>query len=183
MTSARRHRDGVENVDHAALDDELHRLLQQHPVRQRLRDVLIARWFTDVEAGARAVLGERAAEKDVERALRTGEAVANVNASIRSSVFRRMVLEAYDYRCAGTGLRLVVPGVAVLLDGAHLIPFGVSGNDAPTNGIALTATFHRVLVCSRTASTRTSNMTFCCSTVTGTWCLTTTSSRVIIRLA
>ncbi len=146
LNSARRHRDIQENVDHARLDDELHRLLEQPGSRERLRDVLIARWFPSCDAEVRAVIGRRGVENDAERAIRCGEEIApTVDRPARDSAFRRVVLEVYDYRCAATGMRLFVPGVGALMDAAHLIPFAESRNDSPTNGIALTPTFHRAL--------------------------------------
>lgn len=146
LKSARRHRDVQENVDHVRLDDALHQLLQQSKPRQRLRDVLIARWFPGRDAGVRTVIGRRAPENDAERAIRTGEEIApTVDRPVRDSAFRRVVLEVYDYRCAATGMRLLVPGVGALMDAAHLIPFAQSRDDSPTNGIALTPTFHRAL--------------------------------------
>lgn len=144
MRTARRHGDILDNVAEARLDQNLHRLLQSRPARERLRDVLISRWFPTKEAAVCAVLGRRSIENDLERSMREGETVKAPRA-VRNSVFRKVVLEVYDYRCAASGMRLVVPGVAVLMDAAHLIPFKFSRNDAPTNGIALTPTYHRAL--------------------------------------
>ena len=63
----------------------------------------------------------------------------------RDPAFRRLVLEAYDYRCAASGWRLIVPGGPALAEAAHLIPFAETHDDHPRNGIALTPTFHRAL--------------------------------------
>jgi len=62
--------------------------------------------------------------------------------STRNVAFRRVVTEAYDYRCAATGLRVILPGDLVMVEAAHLIPFSESKNDDPRNGIALTPDFH-----------------------------------------
>lgn len=62
----------------------------------------------------------------------------------RSSAFRRKTLEIYDYQCAACGLRIRLPQTDDLtfVDAAHLIPFSVSRNDHPTNGLALCKNHH-----------------------------------------
>lgn len=60
----------------------------------------------------------------------------------RSAAFRSMVLEAYDYRCAASRLRYITPDYRYLVEAAHLIPFAVSQDDGPTNGLALTPNLH-----------------------------------------
>ena len=63
----------------------------------------------------------------------------------RSNGVRNVVLQAYDYRCAATGWRLIVPGAWGLIDAAHLIPYAETQNNDPRNGMALTPTLHRAL--------------------------------------
>ncbi|WP_458526673.1 HNH endonuclease [Onishia taeanensis] len=60
----------------------------------------------------------------------------------RSAAFRSLVLEAYDYRCAATRLRYITPDYRYLVEAAHLIPFSVSQDDRPMNGLALTPNLH-----------------------------------------
>lgn len=60
----------------------------------------------------------------------------------RSAAFRTLVLDAYDYRCAATRLRYITPDFRYLVEAAHLIPFAVSQDDRPTNGLALTPDLH-----------------------------------------
>lgn len=51
--------------------------------------------------------------------------------------------EVYDHQCAACGLRLRLPGSDIaLVDAAHLIPFAVSFNDHPSNGLALCKNHH-----------------------------------------
>lgn len=59
--------------------------------------------------------------------------------------FRRVVTEAYDYRCAASGWRIILPGDTVMVEAAHLIPFSVSQDDDPRNGIALSPSYHWAL--------------------------------------
>lgn len=60
----------------------------------------------------------------------------------RSTAFRTLVLEAYDYRCAATRLRFITPDYRYLVEAAHLMPFSESKDDRPTNGLALTPNLH-----------------------------------------
>jgi putative restriction endonuclease len=50
----------------------------------------------------------------------------------------------YDHQCAACGLRINIPGVqdGTFVDAAHLIPFAETGNDHPTNGMALCKNHH-----------------------------------------
>ena len=60
----------------------------------------------------------------------------------RSAAFRTLVLEACDYRCAASRLRYITPDYRYLVEAAHLIPFSVSQDDRPINGLALTPNLH-----------------------------------------
>ena len=60
----------------------------------------------------------------------------------RDAAFRRTILEVYDYRCAACGMRVLLNQQISLVEAAHLIPFGVSRNDKPTNGVALCPNHH-----------------------------------------
>jgi len=60
----------------------------------------------------------------------------------RSSAFRHIVLEIYDYRCAACGIRVKINEDLSLAEAAHIIPFGVSRNDKPDNGLALCPNHH-----------------------------------------
>jgi putative restriction endonuclease len=60
----------------------------------------------------------------------------------RSAAFARIIREAYDYQCAACGLRIRLENDLTFIDAAHLIPFGQSFNDHPTNGIALCKNHH-----------------------------------------
>ncbi len=60
----------------------------------------------------------------------------------RDRVFRRIVLDAYEERCAVTGLRLINGGGRAEVEAAHIRPVEANGPDAVTNGIALSGTVH-----------------------------------------
>jgi putative restriction endonuclease len=62
--------------------------------------------------------------------------------AVRDRVFRRLVLDAYDRRCAVTGLKLINGGGRAEVEAAHIRPVEHNGPDDPRNGIALSGTAH-----------------------------------------
>lgn len=136
----------------ASLDSELFELLCGNPkARAALREALIDRWFHDVEDRVEEIVRERTIQHTLERRLtseRTWREIRDADIppeTVRDPVFRRLVLEAYDYRCAASGWRILLPEVPPLVDAAHLIPFSESHSCSPHNGMALTPTYHRAL--------------------------------------
>lgn len=65
-----------------------------------------------------------------------------VNRKIRDANFRRQVCEAYDDRCAVTGLRIINGGGRSEVQAAHIWGVGQGGPDVVQNGIALSGTVH-----------------------------------------
>jgi putative restriction endonuclease len=61
---------------------------------------------------------------------------------VRDRVFRRVVLRAYDERCAVTGLKFINGGGRAEVDAAHIRPVQDNGPDIINNGIALSGTAH-----------------------------------------
>lgn len=61
---------------------------------------------------------------------------------LRDRVFRKLVLEAYDSRCAITGLKLINGGGRAEVEAAHIKPVSAHGPDVVRNGIALSGTVH-----------------------------------------
>jgi len=69
--------------------------------------------------------------------------VANLGSRlVRDRLFRRRVVEAYDARCAVTGLKLINGGGRAEVEAAHIRPVDRGGPDIVTNGIALSGTVH-----------------------------------------
>lgn len=60
----------------------------------------------------------------------------------RDVAFRRKVREAYDYRCAISGLRLRNGGGRPEVQAAHIRPVERKGSDSVRNGLALSGTLH-----------------------------------------
>ena len=64
------------------------------------------------------------------------------NLAYRDVAFRRKVREAYDYRCAISGLRLRNGGGRPEVQAAHIRPVAKQGSDSVRNGLALSGTLH-----------------------------------------
>jgi len=147
MSTATSPRQISENIDCAYLDPELFELLQEPSAVGALSATLAERWFDRGLQDLQAVVGRTREIGDYERLLRgaTGEAPRVAEATpayIRDPAFRRVITEIYDYRCAATGLRLVLPDGAALVEAAHIHPFSEAGDDDPRNGLALTPDMH-----------------------------------------
>jgi putative restriction endonuclease len=65
-----------------------------------------------------------------------------VNRKIRDASFRRQVCEAYDDRCAVTGLRIINGGGRSEVQAAHIWGVAEGGPDVIQNGLALSGTVH-----------------------------------------
>ena len=65
-----------------------------------------------------------------------------VSRPVRDKAFRRVVLRAYDERCAITGLKFINGGRMAEVDAAHIRPVEHRGPDTIQNGIALSGTAH-----------------------------------------
>jgi putative restriction endonuclease len=70
---------------------------------------------------------------------------------VRDRVFRRIVLQAYDARCAITSLKLINGNGRAEVEAAHIKPVEANGPDIVSNGLALSGTAHwmfdRGLIC------------------------------------
>jgi putative restriction endonuclease len=65
-----------------------------------------------------------------------------INKKIRDANFRRLVCEAYEDRCAVTGLRIINGGGRSEAQAAHIWAVGEGGPDIVQNGLALSGTVH-----------------------------------------
>ncbi len=150
MRTARSHADITANVAFATLDSELHRLIQDPAAADALAATLGERWFGRGLQDLGAVVDQAARISRYERELRHGEAYPSIGEAappeyVRSPAFRRVVTQAYDYRCAATGVRILLPTGEALVEAAHIHPFAEAGDDDPRNGLALTPDMHWAL--------------------------------------
>lgn len=130
----------------ARLDGALFDLLQDLSSVDALSRTLSERWFNRGLQDLQAVVKRCSEVSNYERRLR-GEwpLVARAPAPpefVRGSAFRRVVIELYDYRCAATGLRLLLDSGEAMVEAAHIHPFSEAGDDDPRNGLALTPNMH-----------------------------------------
>ncbi len=65
-----------------------------------------------------------------------------VERKVRDRQFRKRVLEAYDERCALTGMKLINGGGRAEVQAAHIMSVEARGPDTAANGIALSGTVH-----------------------------------------
>jgi putative restriction endonuclease len=148
-----------DHVEYAFLNPEVFRVLQNPEGRAQLRNYLINRYFPEKK---KQLLAEETFEKAVsayegvledEVLRRPKVSLAKEQAivrevppeEVRDMAFARLVKEAYDYRCAASGLRLILDDGSSIVEAAHLVPFSVSKNDDPRNGIALSRNHHWAL--------------------------------------
>jgi putative restriction endonuclease len=127
---------------YAAMDGGLEFVASVPTSRAQIRDALISRYFPQ----ARGQLKELFQKADplAYAGIIPSSSELDTQALVgRNSAFRRKVLEVYDWQCAACGLRIKLPDSQLtFVDGAHLVPFSVSRNDHPTNGIALCKNHH-----------------------------------------
>lgn len=92
-------------------------------------------------------LGSRFAREDINPFIAEQERVripTLISRVERDRVFRRVVLRAYDERCAITGLKLINGGGRAEAEAARIRPVEANGPDSVQNGIALSGTVHRM---------------------------------------
>jgi putative restriction endonuclease len=114
------------------------------------RPELLATYFSDIakyhsttlrqkEAGLLARIGTTNPPTDAELASLSEDrriAIRQVEQAVRNAKFRKIVLNAYNSRCAVCGLDLGI------VQAAHIVPVAQQGTDEPCNGIALCANHH-----------------------------------------
>lgn len=148
MKTARSVRDITDNIAWAELDADLFALLQQPQALDALGQTLAGHWFDRGLQELGTIAAQSEASSRYEYRLRHGEPLTAAEpppAWVRDPAFRRVVTEAYDWRCAATGLRILLPTGESLVEAAHIHPFSEAGDDDPRNGLALTPDMHWAL--------------------------------------
>lgn len=115
-------------------DDFYEMFIRDAHARQGLRQALIARYFPAHLEALAALAGRRQ-----DPLVKESRALYMAG---RSTAFRRIVREIYDFRCAACGVRVKLNDDRCMVEAAHLIPFDVEQNDRPDNGIALCPNHH-----------------------------------------
>ncbi|MFX3681361.1 MAG: HNH endonuclease [bacterium] len=121
-------------IAYASLLDDLYAILLDPVRRELLREAIYSRYFSENRTLLRRISGKLTkTEREVH--------VAESELPGRDSAFRKLVIEVYDHRCAACGLRLRLDNI-VLVEAAHLIPWSLSRDDNPRNGMALCRNHH-----------------------------------------
>ncbi len=146
MSTARSVRDITDNIAWAELDPALFALLQQPEALDALGQSMASHWFGRGLQELGVIATQSAASSRCEYALRHAAEPPKASepppAWVRDPAFRRVVTEAYDWRCAATGLRILLRTGESMVEAAHIIPFSESGDDDPRNGLALAPNLH-----------------------------------------
>jgi len=136
----------------ARLDDDLYQLLQVAESRNALRTILIQTYFASEYHPILLTLGEinlqafvysqhliEQARKQVKEMPGEDDVYQPV---VRDQGFRRAVVRIYNHRCAFCGVRMLTSDGRTAVDAAHIIPWGLSHDDDPHNGMALCGLCH-----------------------------------------
>lgn len=131
----------------ARLDGDLYALLCAPDSRDVLRMVLIETYFAPelhaslLEQGVINTAAYEYSEELLTKAhtvlKESTEYATTIPAPVRDQGFRRAIVRAYDHRCAICGVRILTADGHTAVAAAHIIPWSISHNDDPRNGLAL----------------------------------------------
>jgi putative restriction endonuclease len=146
LHTARSSADIMSNVACATLDPDLFALLQDERAIDSLAETIAQHWLKRGLEDLLAIAQLSRLSSRYERALREPDVHVLAESLpppyVRDRAFRSVVVEAYDYRCAATGMRVVLSSGEAMVEAAHIHPFNVAGDDDPRNGIALSPDMH-----------------------------------------
>jgi putative restriction endonuclease len=136
----------------AKLDEGLFQVMQSGDGLEALREALLQSCFS-LEAATllreQSVINSEAfdyskllEEKSHLPLLKEIVEADSYRAAARDQGFRRIVVKAYDHRCALCGVRIITPEQHSAVDAAHIIRWSRSQNDDIRNGMALCKLCH-----------------------------------------
>ncbi len=132
-------------VEYAYLDPELFTLLSDSSSRAELTLLLIETWFPNQIQQIEQALKFDAFESLQNQLIASGGKVYSPEevkqedeqtGIVRDGAFRRIVTNAYDYRCSFCGLK-ILNNLENIVDGAHIKPFSKFYDDKINNGLSL----------------------------------------------
>jgi putative restriction endonuclease len=136
----------------AKLDDELFQLLQVEEPRNALRTALIQTYFVPdyiallLQQGSvnlQTYMYSQELIKKVQKQVKeTAIDEDQYQANVRDQGFRRAIVQVYDHRCSICGVRMLTVDGHSVVDAAHIVPWSISHNDDPRNGMALCRLCH-----------------------------------------
>jgi len=136
----------------ARIDEDLFRLMQMESSREKLRMALLHTYFhPQLHAQLQSHAKVSQAARFYSAGLLGAENTANYNTTppppelqkqVRDQGFRKAIVQIYAHRCALCGIKMRTPEGHTIVDAAHIVPWSVSHNDEPTNGLALCKLCH-----------------------------------------
>lgn len=145
LQTARSVSDITDNIAFVELDDRLFVLLSDPDAVETLAETATTHWLRRGFDELLRVVSSTSRASNYERKIRRQVDISSEPLPppfVRDPAFRRVVTEVYDYRCAATGLRIVLPSGEAMVEAAHIHPFAAAGDDDPRNGIALSPDMH-----------------------------------------
>ncbi|MBL0226794.1 MAG: HNH endonuclease [Geobacteraceae bacterium] len=136
----------------AKLDEDLFRVMQSSEGREALLEALLQSCFSvdaAVQLREQSIINREAfyyyqmlEEKAHLPLVKEIVEADNYRPAARDQGFRRIVVKAYDHRCALCGVRIITPEQHTVVDAAHIVPWCRSQNDDIRNGMALCKLCH-----------------------------------------
>ncbi|MBN2282391.1 MAG: HNH endonuclease [Deltaproteobacteria bacterium] len=133
----------------ATLDEQLFQFMKGTNTRTSLRTILVKTYFAeelqpiileqihinyDAYQYSKALLETHESAETLES--------TETNQKVRDQGFRKAIVTLYDHRCALCGIRMLTTEGHTVVEGAHIIPWSISHNDQPTNGMSLCRLCH-----------------------------------------
>jgi putative restriction endonuclease len=136
-------------VQYAYFDDELFELITNLSSRNSLIEILVNTWFSDKSSQIEQLFQINSFQEFQDRLRERGGAVYSVDevedeskSIVRDAAFRRIVVSAYEYRCAFCELQVLNSLNQHIVDGAHIKPFSQFRDDRFDNGLSLCKNHH-----------------------------------------
>jgi putative restriction endonuclease len=132
----------------ARFDGELFGLLKLKENRDRLRTVLIEKYFAPAVRSLlfeQSELNDEAYRYSLELLDDRSDLIIKpdeIKPAARSQGFRIAVVKTYAHRCTTCGIRIITADGHTIVEAAHIVPFSVSRNDDPRNGLCLCRSCH-----------------------------------------
>ncbi len=146
-----------DTVQAATLSEDLYDALSDSEEREEIKNALLRKYF-GINSGSQ-LKGYQTFSESIEKEMREdpdenyARRVKRIQAVpeesieemliLRSSIFKRIILNLYDNQCSVSGLKVGGINRTSLVDACHIIPFSETNNDSVRNGLALSPTFHR----------------------------------------
>ena len=130
----------------AKMDADIFPLLGIGYSRKKLREALISTYFPPdihpalldvalINHGA-AIYSKELLSGAPVPSIKTGRG-EDINERIAALGFNSAIVELYDHRCAICGIKLLTPEGHSAVNGSHIVPWHISKDDHPSNGLAL----------------------------------------------